>query len=60
MSDYTDMVAEEMAEAWLEQGKRDAFITLYRDGKLTSDDAAKYLGVTVEEFLGLAKEEGGN
>ena len=55
-----DMVSEEMAKTWLEQGKKEFAVSLYRKGELSADAAAEELGMTVEAFLKLAQKQSGN
>ena len=64
MSDYMEKVSEEAAKAWMEegrqeglrQGKTELLISEYKDGIVTAEQAAKWLSISVKEFLKLAEK----
>ena len=56
MNDFIEILSEEEAKASEEQGRRKELLSLYRDGVISKEEAAKRLNISVNEFLSLVEE----
>ena len=56
MSEFWEKVEEEDAIRWMEQGKRELLVSMYKDGEITAERAAKRLGISVEQFLKMIEQ----